>query len=332
MINESSQPRPDDVVLGGQNQSPINAAVLGGIEGIKYQLSIGSVAQQVAALPKALRYEGIGQELLLQALNNSSETVQWAAYSLLWDRGTQIHWSGMESVYQALKEYSQHQGLQAYYRFEDKNCIGKDYSGKGNDGTTYGRVSLVDGVVGKAMQLREVESTCTGEPYCYLLSPNTLSQQEYSISLWAYLGRQFHHSLFMVPGGGGWTESHFWLFTHDGKLAVLQNGMDCRNYSGNSGLPESRQSQVLEERRFYLITVTYKNGILKIYLNSDEYATYSQVPPIAASGGQINVGLSPNGTGRYQVKGKIDELRIYNRALTQTNISALYALGVTNWY
>jgi len=324
MINESSQPRPDDAVLGGQNPPPIYAAVLGGIRGIKHQLSTGTLAQQIAALSKALAYEGIGQEVLVQALNHSSETVQWAAYSLLWDRGTQILWSGMESVYEALKEYSQHQGLQAYYRFEDENCIGKDYSGQGNDGNTYGKVSLVNGIVGKAMQLRELESTSIDPPYCYLLIPNTLSQQEYSISLWIYLGIQYHHSLFMLPYGGHRNYSSFWLFTHDGKLAVLQSGMDSRSRS------EFGQSRTLEERRFYLVTVTYKHGTLKIYLNQDEYATYFNVPPIAASNQLINVGLSPNGTGRYQVKGKIDELRIYNQALTQTNISALYALGVTD--
>jgi hypothetical protein len=328
MINESSQPRPDDAVLGGQNPPPIYAAVLGGIQGIKHQLSTGTLAQQIAALSKALSYEGIGQEVLVQALSHSSETVQWAAYSLLWDRGTQIQWSGMESIYQALKEYSQHQGLQAYYRFEDENCIGKDYSGQGNDGKTYGKVSLVNGIVGKAMQLRELESTSIDPPYCYLLIPNTLSQQEYSISLWVYLGIQYHHSLFMLPSGGHWNSSRFWLFTHDGKLAVLQSGMDCRYYNTRSY--EFQQSQPLEERRFYLVTVTYKHGSLKIYLNQDEYATYVNVPPISASTALINVGLSPNGTGRYQVKGKIDELRIYNQALTQTSISALYALGMTD--
>ena len=324
MVNESRQPKPGDVVLGGQNPPPLYAAVLGGIAGVKHRLSTGTLAQQLATLSEALRYEGIGQDLLLQALNHSSETVQWAAYSLLWDRGTQIQWFGMESACQALKEYSQHQGLQAYYRFEDENCIGKDYSGQGNDGTTYGKVSLVNGILGKAMQLRELESTSITEPYCCLLIPNTLSQQEYSISLWVYLGIQFHHSLFMLEGGGGWTTSYFWLFTHDGKLAVLQNGVDCRHRS------EFLHSQVLEERRFYLVTVTYTNATLKIYLNQDEYATYFSVPPIAGSPKLINVGLSPSGTGRYQVKGKIDELRIYNRALTKTNISALYILGVTD--
>ncbi len=279
----------------------------------------------------------------MQALNHPSETVQWAAYSLLWDRGTQIQWSGMESVYQALKEHSQHQGLQAYYRFEDENFIGKDYSGQGNNGKTYATVSLVNGIVGKAMQLREIESTSINEPYCYLLIPNTLSQHEYSISLWVYLGIQYHHSLFMLPGSGGWTTSLFWLFTHDGKLAVFQSGMDSRfypdetlyssyNYSHTEDKlrPEFRQSQTLEEKRFYLVTVTYKHGILKIYLNQEEYATYFNVPPIPASTARINVGISTSGTGLYQVKGKIDELRIYNQALTQTSISALYALGGTD--
>ena len=38
MSENPRQPRPDDAVLGGQSQTPMNAAVLGGIEGVKQSL------------------------------------------------------------------------------------------------------------------------------------------------------------------------------------------------------------------------------------------------------------------------------------------------------
>ncbi len=83
MTENSRQPKPDDAVLGGQNYQPINAAVLGGMEGIKRRLKSGDVEQKIAALPETLKYGQNGLELLIQALRDDAWSVQCRAYNLL---------------------------------------------------------------------------------------------------------------------------------------------------------------------------------------------------------------------------------------------------------
>jgi WD40 repeat protein len=83
MVNESSQPKPGDAVLGGQNPPPINAAVLGGIEGTKQRCASPDVQARIAGLREAVKYGEQGIELLLHGLKDEVSEVGWVAYSLL---------------------------------------------------------------------------------------------------------------------------------------------------------------------------------------------------------------------------------------------------------
>ena len=55
-MSEPRQPRPDDVVLGGQSLTPVNGLVLGGLEGVKQRFESGDIKAQKAALEQALQY------------------------------------------------------------------------------------------------------------------------------------------------------------------------------------------------------------------------------------------------------------------------------------
>ncbi len=82
-MSDNQQPREYDVVLGGQSPSLEGAAVLGGIEGIKIRFSNPNIQVRVAVLEQALNYGEQGLDLVIQALNDDSWRVQYAAYSLL---------------------------------------------------------------------------------------------------------------------------------------------------------------------------------------------------------------------------------------------------------
>lgn len=79
----SNNPEKYDVVLGRQNAAPMNAVVLGGIEGVKRQLSSQMIEHRIFALSEALKYGEDGLALLLQALNSNDEEINFAAYELL---------------------------------------------------------------------------------------------------------------------------------------------------------------------------------------------------------------------------------------------------------
>ena len=86
MPNDQNQPREYDAVLGGQNLIPRDAAVLGGIAGVKSRLASPAIEVRIAALSEALKYGEAGLDLIIQALQDESMQVKVAAYSLLKDR------------------------------------------------------------------------------------------------------------------------------------------------------------------------------------------------------------------------------------------------------
>ncbi|MBD2180718.1 formylglycine-generating enzyme family protein [Planktothrix sp. FACHB-1355] len=83
MTENTDRPREYDAVLGGQNPPPIDAAVLGGLQGVKRRLANPEVEVRVAALSDALKYGEAGLDLIIQALQNESNQVKSTAYSLL---------------------------------------------------------------------------------------------------------------------------------------------------------------------------------------------------------------------------------------------------------
>ena len=86
MAENPNQPREYDAVLGNQALPPDGGVVLGGLEGLKQRFSRFTVEQKLAALSQALQYGEAGLELVIQALGDSAERVQWNAYSLLRER------------------------------------------------------------------------------------------------------------------------------------------------------------------------------------------------------------------------------------------------------
>lgn len=98
MAENPNQPREYDAVLGNQSLPPDGGVVLGGLEGLKQRFSRFTVEQKLVALSQALQYGEAGLELVIQALGDSAERVQWNAYSLLRERAE-------PSTRQILQEY-----------------------------------------------------------------------------------------------------------------------------------------------------------------------------------------------------------------------------------
>ena len=86
MADNPNQPKEYDAVLGGQNSPPIDAAVLGGIAGVKQRFANPVLEIRIAALSDALNYGEKGLDLVMQALQDESMLVKSAAYFLIKDR------------------------------------------------------------------------------------------------------------------------------------------------------------------------------------------------------------------------------------------------------
>jgi hypothetical protein len=106
MTENPDRPKEFDAVLGGQAPDPDgNAAVLGGLEGVKRRLASASVEQRIAQLKEAIEYGAPGLDLVIQALKDEAKQVRWAAYSLLCER------SGQTPQTLAVDGYEQFLGL-----------------------------------------------------------------------------------------------------------------------------------------------------------------------------------------------------------------------------
>ncbi|MGM3309380.1 formylglycine-generating enzyme family protein [Anabaena sp. WFMT] len=84
MRNNPQQPGEYDAVLGGNNSLSIeNAAVLGGIEGVRLRLKNIDENVRVSAINEALNYGNQGLDLVIKCLKDKSVQVQIQAYYLL---------------------------------------------------------------------------------------------------------------------------------------------------------------------------------------------------------------------------------------------------------
>ncbi len=86
MTENQNQPREYDAVKGGESQTPLGAAVLGGIPGVKSRLASPAVEVRITALSEAIKYGEAGLDLIIGTLQDESIKVKLAAYSLLKDR------------------------------------------------------------------------------------------------------------------------------------------------------------------------------------------------------------------------------------------------------
>src|SRR4028118_673499 len=119
MSDHQNEPREYDAVLGGPNLIPVNAAILGGIPGLKSRLASPAVEVRITALSEALKYGEAGLDLIIKALHDESMQVKFAAYSLLKDRNEE--------------KIQQH--LQNYFQIFEFDVITVDAYGKENSRT-----------------------------------------------------------------------------------------------------------------------------------------------------------------------------------------------------
>jgi hypothetical protein len=82
-----SQSNPDDTdaILGGQDSLPFNAAILGGLDGVKKQLANESIMGRIRTLNNSIQYGSKAIDIARQSLTDESEEVQKIAKRLLRD-------------------------------------------------------------------------------------------------------------------------------------------------------------------------------------------------------------------------------------------------------
>jgi gliding motility-associated-like protein len=209
-------------------------------------------------------------------------------------------------------------GLVAYYPF---NGNANDESGNGNNGIVYGAKLTTDrcGILNRAYSF---DNLIPG----YISIPSTgLDLNQFTYSSWAYLySSPSDNERYCVIVIGSLNGDHAITYNVNFHiLDTLYNGWGSHSYSGGSsntiytGISAStKQWYHLLTTRSLIASKFYINGILVDSVGTPD-APYYGVGPVEAS-----IGMRYNHTLPFD--GKIDDIRIYNRALSEVEIKRLY--------
>lgn len=202
-------------------------------------------------------------------------------------------------------------GLAAYYPF---NGSAMDESGNGNDGMVHGSSLTSDrfGNDSSAYFLDGIDD--------YIEFPQTFNfhkEGDVSMSFWINHDSTEHQSIFWTRGDDT-DKNRFNIYTYyEGKSF----GMDYRTSSGQRHKIFSADTK---KNAWVFIAIIRKGNQYSLYVDGNEISAITDTAPsLPTYTGKWFCGKR----SKYMYHGAIDDIRIYNRALSEEEISNLYHEG-----
>lgn len=215
-------------------------------------------------------------------------------------------------------------GLVGYWKMDESSWNGttgevRDASGNNNHGTAQNGASIVTGQFGNAGSFDGVNDSINIGDVSSLEGLNRLT-----IAFWAYLPSDWSaanndwnviidkccgHVYAVQSTGPGSTIMQFGVVTTSSSAWV--NIDDFGNYKG----------------RWIHVVGTYDGSKVKTYLNSTFKSEKNLTGRVVTNSNSLGIGGRVNSTAAdTHFYGKLDEVRIYNRAFSDTEVSNLYTL------
>lgn len=193
---------------------------------------------------------------------------------------------------------------------EGSGTTAYDRSGNGNNGTLYNSPTWVDGKFGKALSFDGSND--------YVETPivsNTLT--DFTMEAWVKAS--------IVPGdrrivmGSGWSYHDWYIGINLGS----STGAPARKWlfwvAGNSQIAYLAAPDEIVAGEWYYLVATYQGTTGKFYINGNYIGSFTFTRTTDTN--PFRIGRS--NSGEY-FNGLVDEVRVYNRALTSEEISDLY--------
>ena len=180
-----------------------------------------------------------------------------------------------------------------------------DYSGNNNDGLIEGAV-FTNGQIGGALEFDGVND------FVNLSRPTSLVNLDTTLSVEAWIFSDNNTGQHLI-----FDDCEF--FATEGYCLLLLDN-EFRFHVGLAGAPRAVAGGI-QTGRWYHVIGTYDNESIKIYVNGTLINTTSAVGPLNKNGDEdIILGHnSPSQTNNFD--GKIDEVRVYNIALTAEQVN-----------
>lgn len=210
-------------------------------------------------------------------------------------------------------------GLIAWWRF---NGNALDSVGS-NNGTVSG-ASLTAGQNGQANSAYRFD----GINDYIEVSPTLTDYNNLSISLWARVvgGASATNGYgYIIHQGPNNTQgdSAFWIAGKSGAAPLVYSG----DVSGFSDITERSTITASDTVTWRLITMVYNGTIRSIYVDGDLEVSAVRSFTNSTTGNRLGIGSAPSSPSHRPSKGDIDDVRIYNRALSSNEVSQLFAAG-----
>jgi hypothetical protein len=224
------------------------------------------------------------------------------------------------SIAQNIPSYVPTNGLVGWWPF---NGNANDESGNGNNGTKYGATMTNDrnGFPNSAYYFNGSAQYIT-VPAIQSLNNAT----DATFSLWA-----------KVNGNNGWTNNNGgraqYFLSRDGDFQstffgiYFEQGNNTFVIRRNNGTGYNLNSVSLypfPHTEWYHIVFSIGNGTMKLYVDGILKSSTGFTGNLGSSNSVINFGKLPVGGYEYYLNGYLDDIAIYNRALTQEEVTQLY--------
>jgi hypothetical protein len=210
-------------------------------------------------------------------------------------------------------------GLVAYYPF---NGNANDESGNGNNGTVNGATLSTDrfGNNNKAYSFNGANN--------YISLNNITSfnnAKNFSVSVWAKilnLNSANDVAQYIISRGRDIIPGSF-LIAFGQQTSPYTNKF-ATGLNGNGGVQPPSITESIPQANWHHLTTTFDGSSIKFYIDGILVGTSSYTQELSISSDITLIGKHVVPGFSYFVNGKIDDIRIYNRALTQEEITYLY--------
>jgi hypothetical protein len=208
-------------------------------------------------------------------------------------------------IAQTVPAYVPTDGLVGWWPF---NGNSNDESGNGNNGTTGSGVTLTTDRFFSSNAAYDFN----GSGNISLTSLPTTGPQDFTISGWIKT-----NNTTVRKGIACWGQDNPWQSTY---FFVTNTGYLNFDFAYNGG-PQS--STFIADNQWHHVAVTCISGLVQLYLDGQPTATALQMNP-NISGANKALGANIDNSGSNNFVGSLDDIGIWNRALTQQEITALY--------
>lgn len=199
--------------------------------------------------------------------------------------------------------------LAAYYPFSGNS---NDATGNGHNGTNFGAI-LTQDRFGNANSAYHFNGT-----NAYIEIPNNPTinfTDSLSISLWFEMDVATPGSTRLLDKGIGNTNSGYLITAHTTGYSFIGGSIGTLPGQGAS-------HKTLQLNQWYHVVMIFKNNNVALYLNGQFDTSFVGTSPIQANTNNLRIAASNPLSTFFQ--GTIDDIRIYNSALSYGNVLALY--------